>query len=151
MPLPDASSPDFGPIVDSATLFGRCLATVRKDLGLTQAEFAETVGITRPGLSRLEAGRSTPSFYLLMRLGQRVRPRSGADAASIIALVYLSATALRRQGVRVINRPRDDGDLLLANARLDRVVGAVYDREFRERPLVDVFEYDCDGDRAGQP
>jgi transcriptional regulator with XRE-family HTH domain len=147
MPLPEASQPR--PIVDSATLFGRCLATVRKDLGLTQGEFAKAVGITRPGLTRLETGRSTPSFYLLMRLGQRVHPRSGADAASIIALVYMAATALRRQGVRVVNRPRSDGDLLLDQARLDRVIGAVFDREFRERALVDAFEYDDDADGTG--
>ena len=149
MPVPPASLPESGLVIDSASLFGRCVAAVRKDLGLTQSEFARTVGLTRPGLTRLETGRSTPSFYLLMRLGQRVqRARSGADAASIIALVYLSATALRRQGVRVVNRPREESDHLLDQARVDRVVGAVFDREFREFEHVDMFHYDGEAGEA---
>ena len=151
MPASHVRTPESGLVIDSASLFGRCVAAMRKDLGLTQQEFAKTVGLTRPGLTRLETGRSTPSFYMLMRLGQRVQQaRSGADASSIIALVYLSATALRRHGVRVVNRPRKADDRLLDQARVDRVVGAVFDREFRQHPHVEVFHYDEQRDDAGE-
>jgi hypothetical protein len=53
-------------LVPSALLFGRRVAAVRRDLGMSRAEFA------RAGLSRLESGLATPSFYVLMRLGQQV-------------------------------------------------------------------------------
>ncbi len=146
MPTSPIDLPAPRPIIDSATLFGRCLACVRRDLGLTQEEFAASIGLTRPGLARIEGGRATPSYYVLMRMGQRIRPRRGADAASIITLVYLSATAFRRRGVRVVNRPRAPGDAILSIAQIDRVIGAVYDAEFgaiRDRPITDAFP---DGD-----
>ena len=68
MPIP--ASPR--PIVDTATLFGRCLAMIRADLGLTQGEMAALLRVSRPTITHFETGRATPSFHVLLRLGQRV-------------------------------------------------------------------------------
>ncbi len=40
----------------------------RLALGLSQAELAKRAGMTQPGLSRLEAGGTTPTIPLLERL-----------------------------------------------------------------------------------
>lgn len=120
------------PVVDSATLFGRCLFAVRGDLGYTQGEFAELMGISRPMLTHIETGRTTPSFHVLLRLGQRVADeRQESDATAVLALFHMSAQALVDAGVRVVNRPRRDTDDVLETVRIDRVVGRVFDEQFR--------------------
>ncbi len=121
------------PIVDSATLFGRCLAVIRADLGLTQAAMAALLRVSRPTLTHFETGRATPSFHVLLRLGQTVaHSRVDSDATAVIALLHLTAGALQADGIRVLNRPVREGDVILDFAKIDRVVGRVFDREFRE-------------------
>lgn len=44
------------------------IKTLRKRLGLSQAEFAERLGIERSHLSRLEAGKRVPSKPVSMLL-----------------------------------------------------------------------------------
>lgn len=135
------------PLVDSATLFGRCLAIVRADLGLTAAEMAATLKISRPTLTHIETGRATPSFHVLLRLGQRVADeRLDSDATAVLALLHLSARALQKDGVRVLNRPRREDDVILETARIDRVVGRVFDQEFREFAPVRVAQFETEDD-----
>lgn len=134
-------------VIDSMTLFGRCIAAVRKDLQLSQAELAERLKISRPALTHIETGRASPSFYVLMRLGQNVAEgRVDRDAAAVFTLFHMSAGALRREGIRVVNRPRQEGDVIAETARIDRVVGAVFDREFREMVPVQVIRFAGDDD-----
>jgi len=119
--------------VDSATLFGRCIAMNRADLGLTQGELAAMLRVSRPTITHFETGRATPSFHVLLRLGQRVADaRVDSDATAVLALMHLSARALQADGIRVLNRPVREGDVILDFAKIDRVIGRVFDREFRE-------------------
>lgn len=130
MPTPASSRP----IVDSATLFGRCIAVIRADLGLTQAQMAAMLRVSRPTLTHFETGRATPSFHVLLRLGQRVaKARVDSDATAAPALLHPTASALQADGIRVLNRPDDDppveddppaedDDIL---ARLDKAYRAV--------------------------
>lgn len=136
------------PIVDSATLFGRCLATIRRDLGITQEQFARRIGITRTGLAQVETGRATLSLHGILRIGQKIADdRVDQDATVLFRLLYLSARELQRQGIRVLNRPLRPGDDLLLTERIDRAVGIIFQREFREKyVLVDVVDFDDDED-----
>lgn len=135
------------PIVDSATLFGRCLAMIRADLGLTQAAMAALLRVSRPTLTHIETGRATPSFHVLLRLGQRVADaRLDSDATAVLALMHLTATALQSEGIRVLNRPIREGDVIVKFAKIDRVVGRVFDREFREHIRVGVAQFAGDDD-----
>ena len=139
--------PTYRPIVDSATLFGRCMAMVRADLGLTQAEMAAMLRVSRPTLTHIETGRATPSFHLLLRLGQRVADRRvDADATAVLALLQFSARAFQAEGIRVLNRPVREGDVLLDFAKIDRVVGRVFDQEFREYTRLEVADFAGDDD-----
>jgi HTH-type transcriptional regulator/antitoxin HipB len=69
--------------------FGHVLAEARRAQGLTQAEMAHQVGLTRVYLNALESGRSTPllDHYLraLRRIGAEVTVTytvpEGKDAA----------------------------------------------------------------------
>ena len=143
MPTPASSRP----IVDSATLFGRCIAVIRADLGLTQAEMAALLRVSRPTLTHFETGRATPSFHVLLRLGQRVaKARVDSDATAVLALLHLTASALQADGIRVLNRPVREGDVILDFAKIDRVVGRVFDREFREYVPVKLAEFSGDDD-----
>lgn len=139
--------PTRRPIVDSATLFGRCMAMIRADLGLTQADMAAMLRVSRPTLTHIETGRATPSFHLLLRLGQRVADRRvDADATAVLALLQFSARALQAEGIRVLNRPVREGDLILDFAKIDRVVGRVFDQEFREYTRLEVADFAGDDD-----
>lgn len=134
-------------LVPSALLFGRCMAAMRQDLGLSQAEVAERLRLTRPALTQIENGRATPSFHVLMWLGQYVgNERQDRDAAAVFALFHMSARALRAHGVRVVNRVRREDDVVLETARIDRVVGAVFDAEFREFVPVEIVTFAGDDD-----
>ena len=148
--MPPASPPPPAsprPIVDSATLFGRCLATIRADLGLTQAATAALLRVSRPTLTHFETGRATPSFHVLLRLGQRVADaRVDSDATAVLALMHLSARALQASGIRVLNRPVREGDLILDFAKIDRVIGRVYDAEFREYVPAKLADFSGDDD-----
>ena len=135
------------PIVDSATLFGRCLAMIRADLGLTQGEMATLLRVSRPTITHFETGRATPSFHVLLRLGQRVADaRVDSDATAVLALMHLSARALQADGVRVLNRPVRDGDVILDFPKIDRVIGRVFDREFREYVPAKLVDFAGDDD-----
>lgn len=135
------------PIVDSSTLFGRCIAAIRADLGMTQAEMATLLRISRPSLTHVETGRATLSFHVLLRLGQRVADeRLDSDATAVLALFHLSARALQKDGIRVLNRPQRDGDVILDFAKIDRVVGRVFDQEFREHISVALAQFEGDDD-----
>ena len=143
MPSPAPRSP----IVDSATLFGRCVAAVRADLGLTQAELAARLRISRPTLTHVETGRATLSFHVLLRLGQRVADeRLDSDATAVLALMHLTARALQADGIRVLNRPQREGDVILDFAKIDRVVGRVFDQEFREHVPATLAQFEGDDD-----
>lgn len=135
------------PIVDSATLFGRCIATIRADLGLTQADMAAMLRVSRPTITHFETGRATPSFHVLLRLGQRVADaRVDSDATAVLALMHLSARALQADGIRVLNRPVREGDLILDFAKIDRVIGRVFDQEFREHVPATLADFTIDDD-----
>ena len=139
--------PTRRPIVDSATLFGRCMAMIRADLGLTQAEMAAMLRVSRPTLTHIETGRATPSFHLLLHLGQRVADRRvDADATAVLALFQFSARALQAEGIRVLNRPVREGDVILDFAKIDRFVGRVFDKEFREYTCLEVADFAGDDD-----
>lgn len=144
-PTPTPAHPH--PIVDSATLFGRCLAMIRADLGLTQGEMAAMLRVSRPTITHFETGRATPSFHVLLRLGQRVADaRVDSDATAVLALMHLSARALQADGVRVLNRPVREGDVILDFPKIDRVIGRVFDREFREYVPAKLVDFAGDDD-----
>lgn len=52
------------------TPIARRIRERREDLGLTQADVAEALGVTRAQISNLERGASGPSFKLLVGLAQ---------------------------------------------------------------------------------
>ncbi len=144
-PTPTPAPPR--PIVDSATLYGRCLAMIRADLGLTQGEMAALLRVSRPTITHFETGRATPSFHVLLRLGQRVADaRVDSDATAVLALMHLSARALQADGIRVLNRPVREGDVILDFPKIDRVIGRVFDREFREYVPAKLVDFAGDDD-----
>lgn len=116
-------------LIDSPTLFGRCIAQLRKDLGLSQAEFARQIRMSRQAITRIESGKSTLSFFALMRLSFRI-DRKRSDALALFALFDLCVDELQDAGIRVVNRNARPGDDLVPTARLDRFVGHVFEQEF---------------------
>ncbi len=134
-------------IVDSATLFGRCVAVMRKDSRLSQAVFAEQLGISRPALTHIETGRTPPTFYLSNRIARFVgRRRLDGDVTALYELFHLAAQALVDEGVLYRNRPLREEDLIVNEAFIDRIVGGIYHREFRELVEVELVSFRGDAD-----
>lgn len=152
MPRP----PPTGPIVHTALLLGRCIATMRDDLGVSQAELARRLRLSRASFGHVETGRTTPSFYVLTRLGAHFRrERADLNAAAVVSLFELSVHALRERGVQVWNRPPRENDVLLDVARIDRIVGIVFEAEFnayrRAVPAHDAVTFAGDDDDDDDP
>lgn len=139
------------PKVSSALLFGRCIAAVREDLDLTQAELAERLNLSRAALAQIESGRSAPSFWVLMRLGQRCAQESvDRDATVIFALFHATARELQGHRVRVVNRMLEEGERTIPVAQIDRAVSRVYDREFERYTPPDLAFFEDDDDEGDE-
>jgi len=52
---------------------GLRIKTLRKELGLTQAQLADLSGLKRPNISRLENGTHVPSIALMERLAEALQ------------------------------------------------------------------------------
>lgn len=51
---------------------GHRVAQARKRKGLTQPQLAERVGVSRPTIARIEAGGTSPSVALALRIAREV-------------------------------------------------------------------------------
>lgn len=51
--------------------FGDKLQTVRKEMGLSQKEFSEFLGIPQPSMSAYENGRNSPTMDVLINIAQK--------------------------------------------------------------------------------
>ncbi len=134
------------PVVDSALLFGRCVAVIRKSMRLTQQQFARRLRITRSALAQIETGRSTINFFSLVRLGEELAAeRLDQDPTAALSLFHLSAAALQEGGVRVLNRPPKTSDDALETSEIDFEVMSTYKAYLAEkyqRVRLVRFEYD---------
>ena len=65
----EASEPD---LMDQRQRIGPAIRQLRQQQGLTLSHLAQRTGISVSYLSRLEKGRSVPSFTLLSRIGQEL-------------------------------------------------------------------------------
>ena len=52
-----------------STDYAAFIGSLRRSRGMTQAELAETTGISQPNLSAYESGRRTPSVETLNEMG----------------------------------------------------------------------------------
>ncbi len=64
--------------------FRRALIAARLRAGLTQAQVAERLGITRLAIARLESGTSTPTVETLRRLADALAIRFEIAAGGLI-------------------------------------------------------------------
>ena len=76
---------------------GESLRAARKRMGLAQLYLAAGAGVSQGYLSRIEAGKATPSAAIVVRLAQVV----GADPKGLLQIIDRPATlrAQQRQGV----------------------------------------------------
>lgn len=65
----------------AARQFGANLARARQARGLTQTQLARSLDVADSYVSRLEGGRSTPSFAMLLRLASAL----GIPPADLLA------------------------------------------------------------------
>ncbi len=86
-----------------SSLFGARLKTARKELGLSQAEAADLVGVTREHWGRCERGNAVPGGEVLAALAT-----AGADVLYIL-------TGRRSQAVAEVALLPDGDRTLLAN------------------------------------
>ena len=59
-------------LIDQRQRIGPAIRQLRQQQGLTLSDLAQQTGISVSYLSRLEKGRSVPSFTLLSRIGQEL-------------------------------------------------------------------------------
>jgi len=76
--------------------FGQRLKRLRKELGLTQVEFGQAVGISGPGIAKAEAGSN----------------RMSAAVVKLICATYHVSYAWLMEGVGEMWSPRDLDDLV---------------------------------------
>lgn len=85
---------------------GSRIRKYRKELGLTQEQLAETIGVTKSRISNWEQGINRPDADILADLSKALNV-----SPSILLDVYLSDDELNEQEKRVIKAYRDKPDL----------------------------------------
>ncbi len=86
------------PKITYGELLGKIIDYRRKQLGLLQAPFAEALGITQSGYSRLEKGQSAMSVVQLQIVARLLR----CTPANLLADADRYAVQLRAQGAEIV-------------------------------------------------
>src|SRR5687768_8330804 len=94
----------------------------RLDLGLSQAEFAETAGVSRALVGAVEQGRHVPSVDAAMRIAQ-------ALGTSVEALFAPAAPPAPRAALAVLGGALGHGEPVRVGEVAGRVVAAALDRD----------------------
>jgi transcriptional regulator with XRE-family HTH domain len=72
-PMEEPTGPEAEPVlIEQRQRIGPAIRQLRQQQGLTLSDLAAKTGISVSYLSRLEKGRSVPSFTLLSRIGQEL-------------------------------------------------------------------------------
>jgi transcriptional regulator with XRE-family HTH domain len=72
-PMEEPTRPEAEPVlIEQRQRIGPAIRQLRQQQGLTLSDLAAKTGISVSYLSRLEKGRSVPSFTLLSRIGQEL-------------------------------------------------------------------------------
>lgn len=97
------SSTDSKITTNYPTLIGALIGQMRKDQGISQADFATRIGIGQPTWSKIEKGTSGLSFEQLVRAAELLDTR----ASELVRRAEDLAADLERQNVTV-NPTRPD-------------------------------------------
>lgn len=90
-----------------STVMGAVLVLLRENAGLTQAELAERVGLSRSTVAHMETGRTYPSMPVVFGLELALtlpsrEPRGVYDGVRFFDGCRVVASALRARGVEVL-------------------------------------------------
>jgi len=66
---------------DKCRILGAKIMYYRTIKGITQAPFAQELGISYQYLSRIECGKQTPSFHLLTEISEKL----GVEVSSLVS------------------------------------------------------------------
>lgn len=112
-----------------AALVGAVITQLRGDLKISQAELANTVGISQPAWSRIEKGESALTIDQLARAAKKL----GAQPSEILNTAEKTIAEMKQQGLEVsYEKPRrstekensNTGLLLLGGAALAALIYA---------------------------
>ena len=116
--------------VDLATIIGRIVASLRKEMGITQAALAGHMKWDRSVLARIEAGRNTANIDNIFELEEQFMAdrliEGHGDLTKLCALVVHEA---RRRGLRPVvgHTESPEGEEPVEAPSLDRIVGRIVD------------------------
>jgi transcriptional regulator with XRE-family HTH domain len=91
------SPSNLRPATTYAAVVGRCLAAIRTDAGLGQADLAAALGVDPSAWSRVESGTTAATVEQLALAGDRLGLRPG----EILLRADQAADELRRHGIHV--------------------------------------------------
>jgi transcriptional regulator with XRE-family HTH domain len=122
------------PKVDNEAI-GRALRAAREKVGLTQAQLAETIGVTNETISRVERGAYEPAFSTMVALAQALNFRIDSMAAGVLAgEVSVSTSPLvRRLAERASQLEPEAIQVLIRLAELLPVRPAGWDKKRKPR------------------
>lgn len=119
------SSKSLRNIVSYPAIVGQVLTKLRKNNGIGQAEFAETIGVTQSTLSRIENGTSA---FTVEQLGMAA-DELYITPAHILELADESVIDLQMQGIEIqnsrISEGLDKGIVILGAATIAAVIALI--------------------------
>jgi len=132
------SDPEWKAHTSLSAVFGRVLALLRQEKGVTQREFRKLAKMKPGAIERLETGLATATLPHLYKVSRGLRsdekvsakkPRPAVIEVGVDGLLKLlddCARELGDRGFRVyMEGPAKDGQEEMDSTRIDRVIGGV--------------------------
>ena len=111
-------------------IFGRCVSQLRRELKLTQGEFADKVKMERATLGSIESGRSAASVMQIMKFSRIFYEELSLDTyGDLMTLAMLAADYLQKDlGVYIPpNNAEPERHLPLETSKIDQYVRRIFD------------------------
>lgn len=102
--------------IDSKSKIGKKLRKLRKDLGLTQVELGERVGIDKQQISRYERGMNEPRIETLNRIVDYTGIDSGYFISRDISTPYGHYTVEQKKYIDDLIEVLESGNEVMADA-----------------------------------
>jgi len=112
---------------------GRLVGRMRHECGMNQVQFAEKAGMSPGSVARIEAGRTLADHVQLRRIERALRDGFETRAGDLMYLTEEAAARLRRSGVRIRWKRREEGARAASRQTVDRVLVRVVTRFYGER------------------
>ena len=118
-------------VLDANVLLGRCIRAARREAGWSQVGCADSLKMTRSGLSHVEAGRQAFTSHQIIRTERVLGRELDLEGGWLFRVLNRAWRRLEDEGVRVVVRPLEEGEQAPRGHLVDHCVGVALESVMR--------------------